>query len=285
MYIYRYITEGSFDAYSWQILETKQRFITGLLSGSLSERSGSDVESTVLNYAEVKALAIGNPLVKQRVETANELARYLTLQRHAVEERLRLESELLELPGRISHLNETVTACRVDCDFLKEEQEKIKVKESLLPEAPEGCPAVPTPEEQEAARAAEEERNALRARLALALREHILAPDEDEIAEYRGFRILLPSNMVELRPFLWLVREGRYLVEFSSTGGGLLEALDAVIDNLPLHLTKLRERLRLLKARRTGIKAELARDDGYAERIEQLSLLLKKIDRKLGVQS
>lgn len=71
--IFRYITEGSFDAYSWQLLETKQRFITALLSGTLSERSAADIYDTVLNYAEVKALAVGNPLVKKRVETANEL--------------------------------------------------------------------------------------------------------------------------------------------------------------------------------------------------------------------
>lgn len=89
--IFRYITEGSFDAYSWQLLETKQRFITGLLSGSLTERSGKDIEDTVLDYAEVKALAVGNPLVKERVETANELSRYLTLQRKLVESRIRME--------------------------------------------------------------------------------------------------------------------------------------------------------------------------------------------------
>lgn len=65
VYIYRYITEGSFDAYSWQLLETKQRFISGLLSGSLTTRSGADIEDTVLDYAEVKALAVGNPLVKK----------------------------------------------------------------------------------------------------------------------------------------------------------------------------------------------------------------------------
>lgn len=66
VYIYRYITEGSFDAYSWQLLETKQRFISGLLSGSLTTRSGADIEDTVLDYAEVKALAVGNPLVKKK---------------------------------------------------------------------------------------------------------------------------------------------------------------------------------------------------------------------------
>ena len=103
MYIYRYITEGSFDAYSWQLLETKQRFISGLLSGSLTTRSGADIEDTVLDYAEVKALAVGNPLVKKRVEAANELTRYLTLQRKLVDSRIRKEKELLELPGKVEH--------------------------------------------------------------------------------------------------------------------------------------------------------------------------------------
>lgn len=101
VYIYRYITEGSFDAYSWQLLETKQRFISELLSGSLTERSGTDIADTVLDYAEVKALAVGNPLVKQRVEAANELTRYMALQSKLVESRIRLEKELLEMPGQI----------------------------------------------------------------------------------------------------------------------------------------------------------------------------------------
>ena len=61
VYIYRYIIEGSFDAYSWQLLETKQHFISDLLSGTLTERSGSNIENMVLDYAEVKALAVGNP--------------------------------------------------------------------------------------------------------------------------------------------------------------------------------------------------------------------------------
>lgn len=118
--IYRYITEGSFDAYSWQLLETKQRFITGLLSGSYTERNSADIEDTVLNYAEVKALAVGNPLVKKRVETANELSRYLTLQRKLVETRLRLENELSELPARMEHQKRLIENARSDRNFYVE---------------------------------------------------------------------------------------------------------------------------------------------------------------------
>lgn len=73
--ICRYISEGSFDAYSWQILERKQRFIAQFLSGSAYERSASDLEDTVLTYAQVKALAISEPLMKDLAEKENALRR------------------------------------------------------------------------------------------------------------------------------------------------------------------------------------------------------------------
>ena len=79
VYIYRYITEGSFDAYSWQLLETKQKLISDILSGCQDERSEPEVDDAVLNYAEVKALAIGIPLIRERVETANRLSRLSAL--------------------------------------------------------------------------------------------------------------------------------------------------------------------------------------------------------------
>lgn len=73
--ICRYISEGSFDAYSWQILERKQRFIAQFLSGTTYERSASDLDDTVLTYAQVKALAISEPLMKDLAEKENSLRR------------------------------------------------------------------------------------------------------------------------------------------------------------------------------------------------------------------
>lgn len=256
VFIFRYITEGSFDAYSWQLLETKQRFITGLLSGALDERSGADVESTVLNYAEVKALAIGNPLVKERVEVSNALTRALLLERRASEARLRLQHEATELPGRIRHQSEVVKHCREDVKFLKE---------SELPEL------------------SAEEKRILREQLALALRENFLTHEERELMRYRGFRIVLPANMDLRSPFIWLVREGRYYVEMGTGEMGMLVRLDHFLDTLGDHLRKLREGLNALKARRDGIAAELDRESGYGEEIRRLAEKLADLDEKLGV--
>lgn len=112
--IYRYITEGSFDAYSWQLLETKQRFISELLSGTAKERTGADIDDTVLNYAEVKAIAIGNPLIKERVKIANQLSRYLILQRKITEQHQQYEIEVMKLPDKIEQMKKQIRTSDAD---------------------------------------------------------------------------------------------------------------------------------------------------------------------------
>ena len=99
--IFRYISEGSFDAYSWQILETKQRFISQFLSGSTYQRSIEDLDDNVLTYAEVKAIALANPIMKQIAEKENEVKtlqvlvnKYAENQRNLKERSAALESEI-----------------------------------------------------------------------------------------------------------------------------------------------------------------------------------------------
>ncbi|MGN1372954.1 MAG: helicase-related protein [Candidatus Coproplasma sp.] len=255
VFIYRYITEGSFDAYSWQLLETKQRFITGLLAGSITERSGSDIESTVLNYAEVKALAVGNPLVKKRVETANELTRCLSLQRKLVEAHIRLEQELTELPSRINHQKELISKCRKDYDFYSLNRTEYD----------------------------KEQRRQLRMQLFTAVNGNVLMQTETYAFTYQGFDVVLPANMLAERPYVWLVREGRYYVEVGNTEAGGIVRIDNFLDNLKERLKMLREGLKNLKMRQSEIESELAKNESFADRIEALHAELDRIDKKLGV--
>ena len=255
VFIYRYITEGSFDAYSWQLLETKQRFISDLLSGSLSERSGSDIESTVLDYAEVKALAVGNPLVKERVETANELTRYLALQHKTIENYIRLEKELMELPGKIAHQRKLIRNCKRDIVFLHENPMEYETKE----------------------------RKEIRTALYRAVRDNVLMTKETPFISYRGFQIILPANMKEEKPFVWLQREGRYYVELGDTEIGGLIRIDNYLDNLKEHRFKLQETCNSFSIRLETIKAELTKREDYADKIQEVKHHLEEIDRKLGV--
>lgn len=253
--IFRYITEGSFDAYSWQLLETKQRFIVGLLSGSLEDRSGSDIEDTVLDYAEVKALAVGNPLVKERVETANELSRLLTLQRKAVESHIALEKELTELPGKMQRQTEWIAKCREDIAFM----EKNFVLQS------------------------KELRRQIRKTVYDAVCANVLSTKETILMTYQGFQIVLPTNMSKEKPFVWLQRLGRYYVELGNSEVGCLIRLDNAIEGLPNHLKKLEKNLAEMEQREVALQAELLKSEDFSEQISACKEKLGTLDKKLGV--
>lgn len=264
--IFRYITEGSFDAYSWQLLETKQRFITELLSGSLTERSGTDIEDTVLDYAQVKALAIGNPLVKERVETANELSRYLTLQRKLVESRIRMEKELLEIPGKKSNQENNIARCEADIVYYagwKQEN--------------------PSSSDNKEKKDLAENRKHLRDYIHSSLMGYILETKEKVLMTYRGFEIILPANMTREKPYIWLKRNGRYYVELGDTNTGNIIRIDNYLDGLQAYLDKLNKGLAGLWEREHQLKEELRKEESFSEEIEDCRKKLKMLDNKLGV--
>ena len=267
VYIYRYITEGSFDAYSWQLLETKQRFISALLSGSLTGRSSSDIDDTVLDYAEVKAIAVGNPLVKQRVEAANELSRYLILQRQHIDNQTRLSKELMELPGMIEYQRGLIDRCTKDIEFCGEWS-----RSHPLPKT--------TKEKKEDAEA----RKVLREQISKALTDNERKPNESVLMNYRGFDVVLPANMLPGQPYVFLVREGRYHVEFGDSGTGNLIRIDNTIDTLADYLEKLKNGLQKFLAKQASIEQELNREEDYTEQIETYKNKVEKLDKKLGAK-
>lgn len=256
VYIYRYITEGSFDAYSWQLLETKQRFISGLLSGSLTERSGTEIDNTVLDYAEVKALAVGDPLIKERVETANELSRYLALQKKTIESHILLEKELLEIPSKIKYQNDLIEKCKADIEFYESNKRDYT----------------------------KQERKALREQLFEALGNNILMQKETHLTMYQGFQIILPSNMTDKKPFVWLQKNGKYYVAMGDTEVGTLIRIDNFLESLNEHLEKLMKTIAELEQRKIDGKTELSKKEDYTDKIEETKQRLESIDEKLGVK-
>jgi hypothetical protein len=102
--IYRYVTEGSFDAYMWQALETKARFIAQVMTGSSTVRQAEDIGGQELSYAEVKAIASGNPAVLTLAEADAELKRLTLLKKHHADEQYLARRNLRELPETIAQL-------------------------------------------------------------------------------------------------------------------------------------------------------------------------------------
>ncbi len=253
--IYRYITEGSFDAYSWQLLETKQRFITDLLSGTATERSGAEIDDTVLNYAEVKAIAVGNPLVKKRVEASNELLRYILLQKKGIAQHEEYEQELEKLPERIKKIESLVTPTEADAAFYSENKREYS----------------------------SDERRDIRGRIFKATHTEEPTREETVLLDYQGFDVVVPPNISLNHPVVYLRRERDYPVELGTSDVGGLIKIDNCLEGLGKRVSELGERLEELKARKGFIEKEVLKSVDYTEKIMECKERIAEIDERLGV--
>lgn len=117
--IIRYVTENSFDAYIWQTLETKARFIAQIMSGDTGMRSAEDLELTALSYAEVKALASGNPLVIEKAGVDAEVAKLSIMKSEHNKQQWSNRRELTYLPKYISAAKQQLVAHEIDLEAVK----------------------------------------------------------------------------------------------------------------------------------------------------------------------
>ena len=117
--VYRYVTEGSFDAYMWQALETKARFISQVMTGDNAARRAEDIGGQELSYAEVKAIASGNPAVLTLAEADAELQRLNLLKRNHADEQYLARRRLRELPDAIEQLSQRLSRLTADMETAK----------------------------------------------------------------------------------------------------------------------------------------------------------------------
>ncbi len=258
VFIYRYVTEGSFDSYTWQILENKQKFISQFLSGALSavHRDESDCADTVLTYSEIKALAIGNPLIKERVEVSNRLERARVNQRRKRKELLHLKEVLYTLPGKIVKTLDTIEIISQDMEYYQ------SVKKSIP----------------------NEERQRFGEKILEALKENVMNEKETKFEDYQGFEIYLPKFMQRDEPFAILKREGggRYKVRLDGDKAlGCSRRFDHVLDTLPETKEKQEKALRALEMQKTQATDSLNYGNQYDEQVDELSAKLQEIDEKL----
>ena len=121
VYVFRYVTEGTFDAYSWQLIENKQKFIGQIMTSKSPARSCNDMDEAALSYAEVKALAAGNPLIKEKMDLDVQLTRLKTLKAAHDSQRYELENKIaIGFPAEIRKCKEQIENATVDAATVKE---------------------------------------------------------------------------------------------------------------------------------------------------------------------
>ena len=253
--IYRYITEGSFDAYSWQLLETKQRFITDILGGVIEDREGQDVDDTVLNYAEVKALAVGNPLIKKRIEVNNELMKQRLLNLKFVKDMEKFSSIAMSYPGEIERLDRLRRLAMADEYYFAgfgrkyTEQERQEIRELIQQKV-----LVEEPLEKSSI-----------------------------IIEYQGFDIIAPAKVSRIHPVVYVQRAGKYRVEISDNRVSALLAIDRCLNTLTKRRMDLEKSVKEKREFYDYACSQVDNENPYSSKLYELERKLDEIDSKLGV--
>ena len=256
VFIFRYITDGSFDSYSWQLLENKQRFISSFLSGTDGNRSQEDISDTVLSYAEVKALAIGSPLIKKRVETANRLDRARMASRQR-------QKQLIDLRTIVERIPEQIKQAEQSCKHIHDDAECYQANKSVIPQ---------------------NERLSFGEELIFALEENSLQTDERIFDSYQGFRVVLPANMLPEKPYVYLRASGvGYSVNMDDVKPlGATMRLDRLLQDLPRREDNLKTKIRELQTQCREAKSDLEQGNPYQKTIEDLTRKLNQIDRQIA---
>ena len=256
VFIYRYITQGSFDAYSWQILETKQKFINELLSNSLSERNRADFQESILTYSEIKALAIGNPKLKEHVEIKNKLERLRLLSKKQNDEVAKYKRELLRIPNEITKFENQITYLKQDILDLENNKDIALDKDG---------------------------RNEFRKLVWDTLMDNLGKDTETLITTYKGFKIKADSNLIENNLYLVIENNGRYDILVGSSEQGILTRIENFFDSLPDKLESAIRCKNELISKKEALEENIKNVIDYSLGIEELNEKLIKLNKELKI--
>lgn len=268
--IYRYVTRGSFDAYSWQTLETKQRFITQVMSGKLGARAAEDVEMAALSYAEVKALASGNPLVLEKAGVDAELARLSLLKSQWRSNQWQVASDVKRLPLEIDHVKAIKSGVEVDTEVVRAALGKpisITVGETrfgTLEEAGKRLMAIAID----------------KVMLTKAAKERVT----EIVGNVAGIQLGISCSPFSEFPIFYL--DGQ-TVEYSAgerrSASGIVDVILATFHAIPSRLEEYDNRLATYERKLAGALTQVDKPFEHEEKMEELMRRQQEIDAALGL--
>ena len=262
--IYRYVTEGTFDAYLYQLVENKQKFIAQIMTSKAPVRVADDVDETALSYSEIKALATGNPLIIEKCNLDMEVARLNMLKASHLNQVYALE-ELVhrKYPAEITRLTERIAGYEKDVELAK-----------AHPKAQEGFCGM----EVEGKHYAEKE-DAGKAIIDVCTK--MTGSDAVLLGQYRGFSMVLAYDGMSNEYRITLKGTLSHTVTLGADVFGNITRLDNALENLAGNLdaerAKLEEAKVQLENARTELATPFAREDELTEktaRLKELNILL-----------
>ena len=266
--IYNYVTEGTFDAYLFQTLENKQRFIGQIMTSKSPVRSCEDVDEQVLSYAEVKALCAGNPLIKEKMNLDVEVAKLKVLKADHQSQKYRLEDKLLkEFPASIQCQKAEIAALQQDA---KTAEANPQVKDGFCGMTVKGMHF--------------EDKLAAGERLLLACKEMPTA-ETVTLGSYRGFGFDLRFDTFRNEYQAVLRGATSHFVPLGTDARGNLTRLDNVLDSFPDRIARAENQLQTLYQQRDAAQVEVEKPFPKEAELAEKSARLAELDTLLNMES
>lgn len=261
VYIYRYVTEGTFDAYLYQLVENKQKFIGQIMTSKSPVRSAEDIDEASLSYAEIKALASGNPKVKEKMELDTKVSKLKLAKANYLSQKYDLEDRIIKYyPQKIKAIKTRIEGLENDIKDLKPQKEfqQIKIKDMLIVDKKQAGNTI-----------------------LLACKGYD-GQDKKYIGEYRGFDLYIQFNSLSQYYIMSLKKELYYPVELGNDVYGNLTRIDNAIENIPKSLKVekelLQNTLQQLHNAELEVEKPFEKEDELNNALKKLSKINKELD-------
>ncbi|MFR1426145.1 MAG: helicase-related protein [Blautia wexlerae] len=262
--IYRYVTKGSFDAYLWGIVETKQRFISQVFTSRELARICEDIDETVLNFAEIKAVASENPLIMEKIQVDNEVARLRILKAAHEGKRFALQDAVtFQYPKRIQSLEKELQLLQKD---LERRNQAMEVQ-----------PGFAITLQGKVYEKHKEAGEVLRGII-----EGVTAFTRHEVGMYKGFQVSVQNDM--LGPILFLQGEKEYSVELKSSDSGNMVRIENRLNALDKAVEDVQKEIKTCENEIKNAKQEYEKPFPYEELLKENITRQMEIDAELEIK-
>lgn len=270
VYEYRYVTESSFDSYMWQLLETKQKFIGQIMTSKSPARSADDLDDAALSYAEVKALAAGNPMIKEKMDLDIQVARLKTLKTAYNNEHYRLEDAITQgFPAEMRKTAQQLENAKADTALLQQNTKRDADGKDIF--------TITLMDTVYTKR--EDAGKALLGLLGMAMNR----TEPVSIGRYKGFDLQIAYFAMDKMYLAYLVGSGINPVQLGADAVGNTVRLDNCLHNLPQSVTDLESKLVQLQKQLENAKEQLAQPFVQADELAEKSKRLAELEALLNL--
>lgn len=264
--IFRYVTEATFDAYLFQLVENKQKFISQIMTAKTPVRFAEDIDEASLSYAEIKALASGNPLILEKTELDTQVAKLKLLKQNYLSSKYDLEDKTIKYyPNEIKRYEQLAQDNKIDIEHLKV---NTKVTEDKFQDIILNGYNISDKE--------------MAGNKLLEICKSKTNSDWKEIGNYKGFKILLSFDIVSRNYILDLKNKLSYRVELGNDVFGNITRIDNALNSLDKQ-SNYNTRINELKINLENAKAEIERPFKQEDELKEKSTRLNEINKSLDL--